>query len=405
MDGLGDQLLAGTCLPQDQHRAVALGHQPHLLQHCLHGGALVDDVGKVGAGRQLGDPDGLLLSAVGVGDLLLRLHVVHGNRRARRHLLQQGDVDVGEEVRLGMRQDQHPQQVAAITQRQDAGAVRIGRQDLGGEAAARVAAVALLPVDEEGLAVAEGPLQAVLLEAGVVDDAGHIAGLLIDQIALEAVGGGVVLREAEAADGEVVLQYGEQALRQLGDAHQLDHRIGDVHQDLAAVALEAQGVGLLQGALLVQHVLQRDGDDGRELGQLGQGLHREGVRLGADELDAAQVAAGRGDGQLAIGLQAVVDRGAGELGAAIHEAGRRQYDGLLLGKMQIGLVADQVLWPLPSHEVADRLLPGAQVEDQVDPGHAAEAGIDPVQLLDEIIQGDGGEQVLGEREKTVIPDG
>ena len=43
--------------------------------------------------------------------------------------------------------------------------------------------------------------------------------LLIDQVALEAVGGGVVLGQAQAADAKVVVQYGEQALGQLGDAH------------------------------------------------------------------------------------------------------------------------------------------------------------------------------------------
>ncbi|MNH12655.1 hypothetical protein D3C79_722050 [compost metagenome] len=118
------------------------------------------------------------------------------------------------------------------------------------------------------------------------------------------------------------------------------------------------------------------------------------------------MAAGRGDGQLAVRLQAVIDRGAGKLGAAVHEAGRRQDDGLLGvgGEVQIPLAADEVLRALLPHEADHRLL-SPQVEDEVDPGHATETGLDPVQLLDEVVQGDGGEQGLGEGEKAVIPDG
>ncbi len=405
MDGLGDQLLAGAGFPQDQHGAIALGHQFHLLQHALHGGALIDDAGKIGVGLELRHPDRLLAGTIGVGDLLLRLHVVHGNGGAGRHLLQQGDVDVGKEVRIRVGEDQDTQQVAPIAQRQYAGAVRIGRQYLGAEAAARIATVALLPIDEEGLVMAERPLQTVLLETGVVDDARLIALLLIDQIAFEAVGGGVVLRQTQAADGEVVLQYGEEAPRQLGDAHQFNHRIGDIHQDLAAVALQTQGIGLLQGALLVEHVFERNGDDGRQLGQLGQGLHRKGIHRRADELHPAQMAAGRGDGQLAVRVQPLIHSGRRQQLAAVVKAGHGQHYGLLPGEIEIGLGADQVLGAPLSHEVEEGLLPRPQIEGQVDPGHTTKTGVNPVQLLDEIIQGDGGEQVLGEGEKAVIPDG
>ncbi len=219
VNGLGDQLLAGAGLAEDQHGAVALGHQPHLLQHVRHHSALVDDVGKVPLRRGPVDPKRLLFGTVGVGDLLLRLHVVHGNGRARRHLLQQGDVDIGEEVGLWVREDQYPQQITLIAQRQNAGAVGIGGQDLGGKAAARLAAVTLLTIDEEGLAVAQRTLQAVLLKTRMIDDPRLLALLLVDQIALEAVGSGVVLGQTEAADAKVVVQDGKQALGQLGDAH------------------------------------------------------------------------------------------------------------------------------------------------------------------------------------------
>ncbi len=229
---------------------------------------------------------------------------------------------------MGVREDQHPQQVAPIAKRQNAGAVGFGRQDLGGKAAAIAAAVTVLAIDEKGLAVTKGPLQALLLETGVIDDARFVALMLIDQIALEAVGGGVVLGQTQAADTEVVLQDGKQTLGQLGDAHQFNHRIGHIHQNFAAVALKAQGVGLLQGALLVEHVLQRNGDDGGQLGQLGQGLHGEAIELGVDKLDPAQMAASGGDGELAVRAQPRVDPFAIQCRATILKTGGSENDGL-----------------------------------------------------------------------------
>ncbi len=69
------------------------------------------------------------------------------------------------------------------------------------------------------------------------------------------------------------------------------------------------------------------------------------------------MAAGGGDGQLAVGLQTVIDRSARQLFAAVAKAARRQHDGLLAGKMEIGLAADEVSRPLLPQVVEDRLLP------------------------------------------------
>lgn len=116
------------------------------------------------------------------------------------------------------------------------------------------------------------------------------------------------------------------------------------------------------------------------------------------------MAAGRGDGQLAVRVQPLIHSGRRQPLAAVVKAGHGQHYGLLPGEIEIGLGADQMLGALLTHEVEEGLLP-AQIEDQVDPGHTTKTGVNPVQLLDEIIQGDGGEQVLGEGEKAVIPDG
>ena len=260
--------------------------------------------------------------------------------------------------------------------------------------------------------MAKGPLQALLFKTGVIDDARLLALVLIDQIALEAVGGGVVLRQTQAADAEVVVQDGKQALGQLGDAHQFDYRVGHIHQNFAAVALKAQGVGLLQSALLVEHVLQRNGDNGRQLGQLGERLHGEAVELGVDKLDPAKVAAGGGDGELAVGAQPPVDPFAIQRRAAILKAGGSENDGLFRGlfgrtggEVQLCLGADQMLWAGMSHEVEDGLLVRTHVEDQVDPGHAAEAGIYLVEFVDKIIERHGRQEGFGEQEETVVPDG
>ncbi len=242
----------------------------------------------------------------------------------------------------------------------------------------------------------------------MIDDPGLLALLLVDQIALEAVGSGVVLGQTEAADAKVVVQDGKQALGQLGDTHQFDHRIGHIHQNFAAVALKAQGVGLLQGALLVLHVLQCNGDDGGQLGQLGERLHGKAVEAGVDELDPTQMAAGGGDGELAVRAQPLINPFGSKGGAAVGKTGGRQDDrllGAISGSVQVCLAADKVLWAALSHITESGLLAGAPVEDQVDPGHAAKAGIYLVEFVDKVIKRHGRQEGFGEQEETVVPDG
>ncbi len=120
------------------------------------------------------------------------------------------------------------------------------------------------------------------------------------------------------------------------------------------------------------------------------------------------MAAGGGDGELAVGAQPLINPFGSEGGTAVGKTGGRQDDrllGTISGSVQVCLAADKVLWAALSHVTESGLLAGSPVEDQVDPGYAAKAGIYLVEFVDKVIERHGRQEGFGEQEETVVPDG
>ena len=161
MNSAGNQLLTGAGFAEDQHRAVAVRHHLHLLEHAVHRLAAANDFAKLalhvvelfGQGEVLIDQPlfQALNFAVGEG-------VVDGDRDALGDLPQQLKIGGGEHFLIALRQLQHPEQGIAGHQRQQAQGLNFVIPHLEKHFFVRRQRVMLVQIEQQHLFTFEDPL-------------------------------------------------------------------------------------------------------------------------------------------------------------------------------------------------------------------------------------------------------